>query len=304
MKFPVIFISLILFGTLGATETVQILHTTAKARVSLQTHTASYPRFDLCGTVTLSSLKFLPLTFVLEDSSGGILIDNETPALVKPGDVVHVSGSVELGKKSKRRLAAKKLEIIQHGPQPEPVPTTVADILAGRNDFQLVSVRGTVIDEFQDDIDLNYHHLLLATGKETIIISIPEKGLQGSRRFLNSEISAVGLCRPDMGYYRTFHGHGLTSKLDGITIRKPAPDDPFDVPDIAALRTKRAAEIAVLGRHKAVGRVIATWEENRLLLRTSDGETVRVILTEKRQSPKVGDIVEGYDIIEIKRTLK
>ena len=257
--------------------------------------------FVLEGVVTYPPAQSDP-HFAIENECGRIALRGRpfwTNGAVRVGDFIRAHGTtVTVESFGPGRDVSPNCYTIEtlSRVKPKDIPLVgLADVRSGKYDYSPVHVRGTIRDFFRDEIDPAWIFLVLTDDRESVYCAFvwtgnapsDYEGMIGSQAEISALVTPKNSgCRRFLGRHLNLHG------MQDIHVLKATQGDPFDVPDIAALRTKRAAEIAVLGRHKAVGRVIATWEENRLLLRTSDGETVRVILTEKRQSPKVGDIVE------------
>ena len=290
MKFLFLVSFLAFSGALHATDAERVIRTTAEVHGLPPPRAAARIDFDLCGTVVCRSSTARP-DFILRDSSGAIGIGNLADTPVEPGDVVRTTGFIEFDAKRKRWLSAKKIEVLRHGRRPDPVPATVSDILTGRYDYQLVRVGGTVIDEFQDDIDLNFHFLLLSNDGKSIPIAIHESEIDGSSGFLNAEITVTGACVPDMGDRRIFHGHGISSSRADIVIDTPAPDDPFAVPDMEDLHYVDPIHVLGLSRRRIRGTVVAVWHGDRFLLAADDRRNIVAMISHAGPLPACGQRV-------------
>ena len=170
MKLLLLLFGLALSKVLWSADAVRTLRTTSEIHALPQLHASANINFDLVGTVVCRT-STVCFDFILKDAHGTIEVSNLAKVSVDPGDTVRASGFIEFDVKCKRWLSALKVVVIRHGPRPDPVEANVSDILMGRHDYQFVRVSGTVIDEFQDDIDRNFHFLLLPFKNFSLVLN-------------------------------------------------------------------------------------------------------------------------------------
>ena len=260
-------------------------------------------RFDITATVTYPC-NSICCTFAVEDASGAVVLREDAffpKCPMKAGDRVRITGSTFKYMESGSVAASdNKAHIISHGPPPTPVETSIPELLEGRHVNRLVRLCGTVRDAFVDEIDPLWGYLVLQDAGRTFYATCasPSPDVRALNALVGARIRLTGLYNPYIvGSRRTGGLQMLFSGLDAIDIVQPAPANPFDVPLLGSERELREAIVTGMGRRRAVGRVVAVWHGDRMLLRTSDGRTVRVDLQE-RNPPEFGAVIECVGIPE------
>lgn len=174
------------------------------------------------------------------------------------------------------------------------------DLKSGRVDGKRVSIAGKVQDCFHDENDPRWIYLVVGDD-ETVFATLltPEEKSARTEAFRRLQ-ALVGATIEIVGTYRPSHSivRKLTTRmifpipsLGSIRILKPAPSDPFSVPELGNTSQLSAADIPTLGRRRVAGRVLTTWKGNRFLLRDEDREIHLVSLADS-VLPKVGSRVE------------
>lgn len=243
------------------------------------------------------------LTCAVEDGTGAMIIHSEDrlPEMtrIKPGMRIRVRGTIRKGKKSLRPFAdCEGITILGTEAKPAPIPISVEDCLGGRYDFRLITLRGQIQDIIRDEIDPGYRYLVVAQHGKTIYTPVRSTSAAFDHLFIGADVQIVGVCNPvDLGGRREI-GRLLLPLGDGISICGPsAPSDIFSAPELGAFMRMRPQEIAMLGRHRTSGHVLAVWGNNSFLLRTKDGRNVRVQTADSRL-PRYGDSVEAVGFPE------
>lgn len=261
--------------------------------------------FDLRGTVTyVASAE----QFVLDDGAGRVYVRTAHGETVSAGDRVRVSGTVthRIPNITARRafwrsLFADKVEITGKTSVPETVDSTVGAIVRGEHYLQRVRVIGTVDDLLPDDVDPGYSILILREGAQTLLVSLrhPNALTASGRDIVGARVSITGLCVYGHGGVRQLTGWRLMPKqADKLTILSP--------PDANAARNrpleplaKIGPEVAIaLGRRMAIGRVLAAWEGNQLLLDAGSNMLVRVELADGERLPPCGTVIRATGTVE------
>jgi hypothetical protein len=96
------------------------------------------------GVVTASD-PVLKGRFFLQDSTGGVFVDNINGLHVAPGDVVEVSGITYAGAFAPT-VTAPTIRIIQQGPLPRAKPVSIEQLMSGAEDSQRIEISGIVRD--------------------------------------------------------------------------------------------------------------------------------------------------------------
>ena len=248
-------------------------------------------------------------------SNGDFTIENETGATqlkervswpdkvadIVPGDRVRIRGDIVKGRNGLLYSYARQIDVLSHGPAPLPVEATAADFYRGKYIYRLIRITGTVIDVFTDEIDPRFMFLIISCGRESIYVSIrkPETGDRQLLNLVDSKISVVGIGVRARGS-RPQNRKGLqlcTSGLSAITVITLPPADRFDVPACTNVNADiRAIMTGDIQRRKIVGRVIAVWHGNRVLVRTPYGISRIDILGDTH--PPCGSTIEAVGVPE------
>ena len=260
--------------------------------------------FDLTAIVTIPLRQGLHL-YAVKDETGSVIlhrnISNEQSTL-NTGDLIHATGVTKWRRSGPSPCIAicNTISILSNGTVPTPEDATAIGVAEGQWDNHFVKVSGTVRDAFNDEIDPRWGFLVIQSGRETLYACFNSADACKTRMddLICAEISVTGLCSTQVIAPRHFSGrYILFSDRDAISIIRPAPTDPFDVPDLYATRHTHPPIINGMDRRRVVGRVIAVWHGDRLLLRTPDRHIVRVDLAD-RNPPLYGTNIEAVGIPE------
>ena len=252
--------------------------------------------FDITATVT-SPLDRPCWIFAVNDKSGAATLHQpkwKKPIRLHPGDVVRAKGFTKRYFPTGFIAAmADSIEVTGHGAYPKPVLMDHALIRTGRYNNRLVEIKGLVRDAFHDEIDSNWNYVQLQCETESVYVCFigTENDNARLQSLIDSEVSAIGLYTQHRGV-RQFIGFTVYAESwESISVTRPAPENPFDAPELDKVRIDQSHGFANLKRHRTAGRVIAIWHEGHMLLRTRSGAIVRIDLIDKA-SPKYGDFVE------------
>lgn len=164
------------------------------------------------------------------------------------------------------------------------VPTTVAEIAAGRiPNTTLVRLTGVIADAYPDETDSHYIFLVLKDGLDTIYVGLKKSTPDTYARtvpLIGATVAITGGAYSYLANKRIRLGCSVVSYgFETIEVLKPAPD-PYFVPELELLANISPDKVALLGRHRTTGRVIARWKPNAFLLRTqrSLGEASNMVV--------------------------
>lgn len=187
-------------------------------------------------------------------------------------------------------------------PDQEPVVISAADMLSGRYDYQFVRITGMVQDLYHDDSDSLFRFFIIASGNETIFapsMTISESDAQ-LESLIGAEVSVAGTCDfapAGSGWRHQLRRSLYIWDLKDVTVLKPAPKNPFEVPPLEGLADLRPSELPRVGRRRLSGRVLAVWGGSKILLEGPDGRLARV--EPKSGPPPVpGDFIEAAGLPE------
>ena len=228
--------------------------------------------------------------FALTDASGFTRIMMATNAItsgsgIGVGDAVAAEGFLE----TFWSVATCTNIVFLHRDAPPTIKTVSADdILSGRCDSHIITIRGVVKHIFDDDIDPRFQFLVLDCDGSSVYVTALRKSL-ANHPLIGATIEVTGHCNPYGNFYRRHIGRSIG--IHSFSVLVPATHDPYAVPDIASIRRKGPSEISALGRHRMHGRVSALWGDDLALVRTDAGKLVRVEFAEELR-PAVGAAVD------------
>ena len=223
---------------------------------------------------------------------------NECPT--NAGDIIRITGAIVRVSDSDYGADSCHITVLSHDRPPVATPSTPDDLLNDANLNRFLRLEGTVHDAFRDEIDPSWQFITLNCNGKTAYVTIFSIGTTDDEldRLVGARVSVCGICASVRFGHRKKLGRTLTAnRLDAVRILSPANADRFDVPSLESIRLARPADISSLDRHRTVGRVIAIWRNECLLLRTADGELVRVDLAHKTP-PRYGDTIEAVGFPE------
>ena len=144
----ILFLCLILFR-LGpaalAQQPVEGLLTNAADVISLPADRASrFLKVFLTGVVTAAD-PVLKRRFFVQDSTGGVFVDNVNGRPLVPGDVVEVSGITYAGAFAPT-VTAPSVRVIGTAPLPPAKPVSVEQLMSGSEDSQRIEISAVVRD--------------------------------------------------------------------------------------------------------------------------------------------------------------
>lgn len=174
-------------------------------------------RVRMRGTVTYASLT--GPTWI-QDSSGGVMIQDHETAALAAGDLVDAVGFPEIAGFGPA-LRGAEVRRRQSGPPPAPVRITAAQAMKGDFDGQLVEVEGKVVDQLQLPAE---QVLAVASGEITF----------------NADLRVRGAARPLES--------GTRLRLTGICSVKAEQSYDLNPPLTFRLLLRSPADIAIIGR--------------------------------------------------------
>jgi signal transduction histidine kinase len=244
-------------------------------------------------------------SFALEDATGTTRLYDRafwpTNKLLA-GDRIIVRGFVEHASDGNNYATATNIVLLAHEQPPTPTQATFDDINAGKFINRVISMEGVVLDSFRDEIDPRFAFLVLTDGRETVYVSLSHSEADGDclAHLLGARVRVSGLCT-DYRHKLARQALGFDISIDGLSaveIVSQPPDDPFDVPMLHERTTLiHQSSNNAYKRLKIHGKVIATWNRNRMIVETSAGEFSNVRLAES-MLPEIGQFVEVVGLPE------
>lgn len=264
-----------------ATLLLAVLTNAAQLSSALRDN-ATNETFDLTGTVIFNTLA-ADHDMAVEDASGSVVIlsaSNSVPP--RAGKIVRAIGNIRNKHSGHTAAMASDIRVLRETALPPIETGSFEQILRGRYDARPVRTTGMLRDYFFDEIDPEYLFLILNSDKRTLYATTSLYTADDIRRLdslLGREVTVTGLCDPRPSGCRRKIGRLI--RINDCSALRAAPSeatDPFRLPLFNAARQAQPAELSSLGRRRIVGRVIAVWQKEALLLRTPDGRLSRIDL--------------------------
>lgn len=175
-----------------------------------------------------------------------------------------------------------------------PRAVSAAEFLGGSADSKRVEMEATVSDALSDETNPKFVFLVLDADGETIYAPVKcgTGNMSCVERLVGARIRARGVCDAYVPEPRRQLGRQLfIAGLGDIKVLRPAPSDPFDVPELGDTKLMTPAEISRLGHRRIAGRILASWSDTESLLATPSGRLVRVSFA-NRPAPASGTFAE------------
>ena len=199
-------------------------------------------------------------------------------------DILHVRGRIE----AKGNPDCSAIDVIGKSAPAPVVEMTIAEALRRNLDGKIVRLHGTVRTALHDEIDPEWDYLTIADKDQIVHAQFKPSASDRSRlrSLVGAEVSVTGLLRIDLRpkprrthLFRILPASLLIWSLGNLTVTRPAPPDPFDVPALDAAR-HRNFRTGTNERLAAVGSVIATYDRNKVILRDTSDSVMNVELAE------------------------
>ena len=220
---------------------------------------------------------------------------------LKAGAVVSVRGHTKFKHDTSdvRDLIGDSWTIKGTAQIPQPEQATIASLVDDSRSIRFVKVHGTITDAFVDEIDSEWNYFILKDGASVVHVAVADSGDMRKRLadFVDAEVDVAGAAFPGHAGFRRFIGPFLRIWEEScIRIVKPAPKDPFSLPELEDLSDVGAEKVSTMARRTAIGDVLAVWGKGNVLLRNRLGRIIRVDLADPAIPPSCGDriAVVGY----------
>ena len=159
---------------------------------------------------------------------------------------------------------------------------TGPDIVAGKHSRKYVSVVADILDVLSDDLDPDYHFLILRADNETLYAPIQIANGSNLRKLIGAKAEVSFYCDTNRvtTARRQISCQAHILREDDITILRPPPENPFHATELTEIPIWSAEQLARLGKHRIEGFVLASWRGDEALVKTKDGRFVRLQLAD------------------------
>ena len=264
--------------------------------------------FEMEAVVT-HGLDALSDGFAVADATGAIIVSDAREAArtsVSRGDRVRISGRIDCNDAAHgyNIALAREVTVLSRGDAPPPKAVSVRDLSNPECSDRVVTFEGCVVDVFRDETDLRFAFFVIAGDDGEVVyvpVVLPTADERLYARFVDARVSVTGLCIRDRkgSTKRKLRSNMSHVSLGDVRIVRPAPDDLFDVPELeGSANDVYTPRPGASRRRRVVGRVVAVWHGDRLVLRRTSGEFTNVVLADAARVPSYGDTIEAVGLPE------
>jgi signal transduction histidine kinase len=229
---PWIFIFMLMAGwPLFAAQPPPELLTNAFSVISLPAEKAAlFLPVKVTGVVTAADPSLKGGRFFVQDSSGGVFVDNAIGQRPEPGDLVEVSGLTHPGAYAPI-ITAPTVRKIGVAALPAAKPVSIEQLMSGAEDSQRIEISGIVHNAWRDGPRVE---LDLVTGGYRYLVYVVAPGDFQPDKLPGAEVIVRGTAAEE-------HNRSLRQlirvdlyvpQLSDLVVKKPEPIDPFDRPAI------------------------------------------------------------------------
>ena len=260
------------------------------------------PEFCVTGTVSYVIVFQNNLCHVLTED-GGVGVDvlgsfRSCPKPV-PGDRIRLNGALVYKGARHIKPEFSNLEILGHAASPKPIEGPAREIMGGAHDFRRAWLVGELRDVKPSGSDPCWNYISIISDGSQYYAPIPTRSatLAQLEDMVGSTVQLDGFPDSSNSSFKFIdESRFMVAGLENIKILNPPPKDPFErAPSIDTLHRMAPETLPRLGRHKAVGTILSTWQSRHALLRTHDMRKAIVTLSAP-SGVRRGDTVEviGY----------
>ena len=257
--------------------------------------------FDLRGMIS----PYVPnhSCFLITDASGSTRIEykgNANTEQLQNGDIIRAVGTINPYPSGMGIAICSQFTVETHRKPPPVAEVSIAEIKSGKYDNLPVKVQGTIKEVFRDDIDPLWYYMILTDGDKSIYMTLHSDcaDLDAVQRMTGAFVAVTGLCAPwDYGFRVTLGRFINLLDFNDIKVIRPAPPDPFDVPEVVTIRFPNPEDIPPLERRRLSGKVIAVWRGNRILVKGENGDIHTVELSGSTV-PECGTMIEAAGLLK------
>ena len=269
---------------------------------SLASHIPAERPFELTARITYIRRLGAIGALGVEDETGCVAMtvnDCRTIRSLTPGDTAVLHGIVEPFSRERNQICLKNFTFLRHGSVPTPVSASISDLLDGKFDFRLVRITGLSRDAVTSETHPDWIILVIHSGRDHIYVSVPKTPtVTDLDHLVGRHVSAVGICLPTDTSPRDLVGPTFkVAAPEDVVPDKADLADESKLPDISDIHSTSPADILSLGRHRALGKIIAVWNGTSAILKTASGDTVGLSFASKTV-PSCGQTVQVVGLPE------
>lgn len=187
-----------------------------------------------------------------------------------------------------------------------PIAISAAELDASKHLYKHVSVCGTVVEVFQDEIDSQWTFLIIKDDATFLPVGIgcPPEGINPSD-WLDAKIRITGRYHTRTTGTRFFMGPHLIAcapLTNNVQLLSPPPVNAYSCEPLDQSQQIAPKDLAKLGRRSVSGVVSARWNRQSIAVRTKSGDTV-IVKLRSNEAPPLGTRVRavGYPETDLYR---
>jgi len=234
--------------------------------------------FRISGTVVYI---LNPNQFIIDEGIGRLMIRHTAGEAIHAGDRVCTTGTITHhmpGDHATRTvwnsLHAESVRIIGKGSVPSPLESSPSHVVSGLHYLHEVRLSGQVESVISDDADPRWQIMIVREGADSVLVPLPA-GTDYSE-LADARVAVTGLCVFNSGSVRHQSGWSIMLReKPKLEILESAETSILQTPRLTARQKFSPNAVSTLGRHRAVGTVLAVWA-NRFLLADDLGFVLRV----------------------------
>ena len=280
---------LISAGSTFAQGTNEVL-TNAVDVISLPAEQAShFLKVRVTGVVTASD-PALKGRFFLQDSSGGVFVDNARGLRPEPGELVEVSGITYAGAYAPT-ITAPRVKQIGFAPLPPAKPVSVEQLMSGSEDSQRIEISGMVRDVQLDGTRLAID-LVEGRYRFRAFVTVPENFQ--FQKLIGAEVRISGTAAEahNRSLRQLIFVEVYIPNLADLVVETPELTDPFDKPLIPLNKLAQYRRDNSLGQRVHV-RGVVTYQKPGEYVFLQDASGGLQLHTRQSEIFLPGEIVEA-----------
>ena len=264
------------------------LNTISQLDEFLKGGTKPQTAFDVTGTVIAVDGDLINV----DNGKQCIRIPKIPHPLPSVGDKVRVQGLAEVLPTGELAFSNDcPATILANGPVSPPARISLGEIDKRLLNNRRVVTQGDVCGMHVDEIDPSFSIILVKDASVTIPVFVSGNPFLVKGFDIGATIQVTGTFRRNGSGGRKFTPSFISCERQDLAVVIPAPADPFDVPRLETQLYLTPEEIDRLGRRSAVGRVLATWNGNQMMIRTDADRIVNVWILPELSLPEPGEVV-------------
>lgn len=176
-------------------------------------------------------------------------------------------------------IGYKDVRLLRHQPIDHDDDAFPRDLFKPESLYRTFRFTGVVRDAFRDDSDANFIYMTMNCRGEALHLMMLHSGREkfDPNAYIGAEVAASGYCAPPENCLRRHIGRLLIlTEPNGLVLTSRPKHSEAPARDIDSLQPFPLSDIPTMGRIQAVGKVIAAWHGDTMLVQTASNNVVKV----------------------------